>query len=153
MVLDPTSDRDLLMVGIGTGLAPLKGLVQQVARLDVRRRVDLFVVARDVRGLYDLPALQELAAREPWLTVTPVVSEQDPVDGQDGRVEHGPPVDVVLRHGPWGSRDVYLSGARPQVRALRDALVAARVPAQRVKVEEYTPSTWSGTDAEGAPSR
>ena len=156
LVLDPASDRDLLLVGTGTGIAPLKAILEHVVALDVPRRVDLFVGARDVGGLYDLPALQALARQHPWLTLTPVVTGDDPLPEVD-RLQgfegvHGSMADVVLRAGPWSSRDVYLSGARTEVRAVHDALLAARVPAQRVKVEEFTPSTWSGPEAEGAPS-
>jgi NAD(P)H-flavin reductase/hemoglobin-like flavoprotein len=148
MVLDPSSDRDLLLVGIGTGLAPLKALVQQVAGLDIPRRVDLFVGARTQSELYDLPALEAMEQEHPWLHVVLVVTrEEDP----DGDVERGAMADVLVSRGPWSSRDVFLSGARSDVRAIRAALVQARVPEARITVEEFTPSSWSGTD-EGAPS-
>ena len=149
MVLDPDSDRDLLMVGIGTGIAPLKALVEQVGHLDVPRRVDFFVGARTQQGLYDLPALEALEAQHPWLHITCVATrEEDP----EGDLERGAMADVLVRRGPWTSRDVYLSGARADVRAIKEALVQARVPASRIKVEEFTPSSWSGREAEGAPS-
>jgi NAD(P)H-flavin reductase/hemoglobin-like flavoprotein len=149
MVLDPESDRDLLMVGIGTGMAPLKALVEQVSRLEMPRRVDLFVGARSADGFYDLLALRELERHHPWLHVVLVTTRQD---DPEGAVERGAMVDVVLQRGPWSSRDVYLSGAREDVRALKEALVAARVPESRIKVEEYTPSSWSPREAEGAQS-
>jgi NAD(P)H-flavin reductase len=149
MVLDPESDRDLLLVGIGTGMAPLKALVQQVARLEIPRRVDFFVGARSADGFYDLPALRELEQQHPWLHVVLVATRQE--DPQ-GAVERGAMVDVVLSRGPWSSRDVYLSGARDDVRALKEALVQARVAEKRIKVEEFTPSSWSPRDAEGAQS-
>ena len=149
MVLDPESDRDLLLVGIGTGIAPLKALVEQVARLDVPRRVDLFVGARTEPGLYDLPALRDLERTHAWLEVVPVVAQQD---DEDGTRERSAMADVVVARGPWSSRDVYLSGARADVRAIKEALVHARVPERRIKVEEFTPSSWSGPQAEGARS-
>ena len=149
MVLDPESDRDLLLVGIGTGMAPLKALVEQVSRLEVPRRVDMFVGARTEQGLYDRPALEELQARYDWLHVVLVATRDD---DRDGALERGAMADVVLRRGPWTSRDVYLSGARADVRAIKQALVHARVPERRIKVEEFTSSSWSGPEAEGAPS-
>ena len=149
MVLDPESDRDLLLVGIGTGMAPLKALVAQVSRLEVPRRVDFFVGARSADGFYDLPALRELEQQHPWLHVVLVATKQDDPEGD---VERGAMVDVVVQRGPWSSRDVYLSGARADVRALKEALVSARVPEARIKVEEFTPSSWSPSEAEGAQS-
>ena len=149
MILDPVSDRDLLLVGIGTGMAPLKALVEQVSRLEVPRRVDFFVGARSADGFYDLPALRALEEQHPWLHVVLVATRQDDPKGD---VERGAMVDVVLQRGPWSSRDVYLSGAREDVRALKDALVQARVAEKRIKVEEFTPSSWSPREAEGAQS-
>jgi NAD(P)H-flavin reductase/hemoglobin-like flavoprotein len=149
MVLDSESDRDLLMVGIGTGMAPLKALVEQVGRLEIPRRVDFFVGARNSDGFYDLPALRALEEQHPWLHVVLVAPKQDDPAGD---VERGAMLDVVLSRGPWSSRDVYLSGARADVRALKQALLQARVPEARIKVEEFTPSSWSTSEAEGAQS-
>ncbi len=149
MVLDPESDRDILLVGIGTGMAPLKALVEQVARLEVPRRVDFFVGARTTDGFYDLPVLRALEEQHPWLHVTLVATRHDDPKGD---VERGAMVDVVLSRGPWNSRDVYLSGAQEDVRALRQALVEAKVAEKRIKVEEFTPSSWTPREAEGAQS-
>ena len=149
MVLDPASDRDLLLVGIGTGLAPLKAIVQQVAGQDMPRRVDLFVGARTEQQLYDLPALEELDTQHPWLHVTLVVTREDDPAGD---AERGAMADVLMSRGPWSSRDVFLSGARADVRAIKQALVQARVPEARITVEEFTPSSYSSREEEGAPS-
>jgi NAD(P)H-flavin reductase len=149
MVLDPESDRDLLLVGIGTGMAPLKALVEQVARLEIPRRVDFFVGARSADGFYDLDALRELEQQHPWLHVVLVATRQEDLEGD---VERGAMVDLVLSRGPWSSRDVYLSGAQEDVRALKQALVQSKVPERRIKVEEFTPSSWTPSEAEGAQS-
>ena len=146
MVLDPESDRDLLLIGSGTGVAPLKAIVEQVARLDVPRRVELLVGARTARDLYDLPALEQLQDEHPWLTVVPVV-EDGSYDGDSGTLH-----EAAVRRGPWTSRDVYVSGPRSVVRATVQALVDARVPEKRIKVEEFTPSTWSVPGTEGERS-
>jgi NAD(P)H-flavin reductase len=111
--------------------------------------VDFFVGARSADGFYDLPALRRLEQEHPWLHVVLVATRKD--DPQ-GAVERGAMVDVVLQRGPWTSRDVYLSGARQDVRALKEALVRTRVPDRRIKVEEFTPSSWSASEAEGAQS-
>jgi NAD(P)H-flavin reductase/hemoglobin-like flavoprotein len=143
MVLEPESDRDLLLAGGGTGVAPLKALVQQVVAVDVPRRVDLLVGARTARELYDLPALHRLEDDNPWLTVVPVLSEDSPT-GEPGTV-----ADAVLRGGPWNSRDVYVSGSRAMVRSTLAALRQTRVPERRIKVEEFTQSAWAAPKTRG----
>src|SRR3712207_3868042 len=68
--LDRESDRDLLLVAGGMGLAPLKALVDEVARFGPKRRVDLFVGARVENQLYDRADLDRLAAQQPRPAVT-----------------------------------------------------------------------------------
>lgn len=64
---------DLLLLVAGTGWAPVKALVEQVAAEGSRRRVDLYVGARSRSELYDSDAIDKLASSCPWLTVTYVV--------------------------------------------------------------------------------
>src|SRR3712207_8499068 len=59
--LSEESDRDLLLVAGGTGLAPLKALVDQVARQGPPRRVDLFV--RSEEHTSELQSRQYLVCR------------------------------------------------------------------------------------------
>ncbi len=110
IALDPESDRDLLLVAGGMGLAPLKALVDQVARRGPARRVDLFVGARNEDHHYDRADLRRLEEENPWLTVTLAVSED-----KLSSLEQGDVGDVVLRHGPWLSREVYVAGPGPMV--------------------------------------
>ncbi len=134
LTLEPTSERELLMLAGGTGLAPLKALIEQLA-LDgrYRRRVTLLFGARTGRDLYDLPALEELARRLPWLTVVPVLSH-DPWHP----AEQGVVVEAALQHDGWAEHDVYVCGSAPMVAGTREQLLQAGVPAARIRSEDYT---------------
>jgi NAD(P)H-flavin reductase/hemoglobin-like flavoprotein len=129
------SDRDLLLVGGGTGLAPLKALVDQVARHGPQRRVDLFVGARTEERLYDRAALERLDREHPWLTVRTAVSND-----KHSTVEQGDVGDVVLRHGPWRSRDVYVAGTGPMVDDTVGRLAASGVPPEQIRSEVFAAS-------------
>jgi NAD(P)H-flavin reductase len=133
--LDTESDRDLLLVAGGTGLAPLKAIVDQVARYGPERRVDLFVGARTEDGFYDTPALQRLEQQHPWLTVTLAVS-----DDKISSLEHGDVGEVVTRHGPWRSRDVYVAGPPAMVEDTVSRLLSSGVPEERIRTEVFAPS-------------
>jgi NAD(P)H-flavin reductase/hemoglobin-like flavoprotein len=143
LVLDAGSDRDLLLVAGGVGLAPLKALVDQVARRGPARRVDLFVGARIEDQLYDRADLRRLEQEHPWLAVTFAVS-----DDKDSELEHGDIGDVVLRHGPWLSRDAYVAGPAPMVDDTVARLVQHGVPQQRIRSEAFAPSR-PGPDVDG----
>ncbi len=117
MVLDRSAVRDLLLVAGGTGLAPLKALVEDVAAQGGGRRVCLFVGARTEEEFYDLRALTELDRRYPWLAVVPAVSDQPGYAGH-----RGPVVEAVARYGPWTGFEAYVCGPPAMVTASVDRL-------------------------------
>ncbi len=146
MVLDTGSDRDLLMVAGDTGVALMKALIDQVARDGPARRVDLFVGARTEAALYDRADLQRLQQEHPWLTVTSAVSEDE-----TSALEHGAVADVVIRHGPWASRDAYVAGAGGMVDDTVARLVGHGLPERRIRSQVLTPSrSGPGVDEEVA---
>jgi NAD(P)H-flavin reductase/hemoglobin-like flavoprotein len=143
LTLNAESDRDLLLVAGGMGLAPVKALVDQVARQGPPRRVDLFVGARIEDQLYDRADLDRLARENPWLTLTYAVS-----DDKESELEHGDIGDVVVRHGPWLSRDAYVAGPPAMVDDAVGRLVAHGLPADRIRSEVFAPSR-PGPDVDG----
>jgi NAD(P)H-flavin reductase len=143
LALDEDSDRDLLLVAGGTGLAPLKALLDQVIRSGPQRRVDLFIGARTEDAFYDRADLQRLAAEHPWLTVTLAVSE-DPL----APLEQGIVGDVVVRNGPWTSREVFMAGPEPMVEDLVPRLIDSGVKPHRIRTEVFAPSK-QGPDVDG----
>ncbi|MGY1710601.1 globin domain-containing protein [Geodermatophilus sp. SYSU D00758] len=135
LTFDADSDRDLLLVAGGTGLAPLKAVVDHVARIGPLRRVDLFVGSRTEDRIYDRAHLERLAERHGWLTVTFAVSGDDLSSLQQGDVG-----EVVARHGPWTGRDVYVAGPAPMVEDTTKRLLADGVRAERIRSEVFAPS-------------
>jgi NAD(P)H-flavin reductase/hemoglobin-like flavoprotein len=140
LALDTDSDRDLLLVAGGTGLAPMKALVDQVARQGPPRRVDLFVGARAEEDFYDRADLRRLEAEHAWLTVTCAVSRE-----KGSTLEHGDIGDVVLRHGPWTSRDAYVAGNPATVEDTVVRLHQHGVPMARIRTEVFAASRPSPT--------
>ncbi|CCG03743.1 globin domain-containing protein [Blastococcus saxobsidens] len=129
------SDRDLLLVAGGMGLAPLKAMVDQVARQGPLRRVDLFAGFRTEDQIYDRADLEQLAREHPWLSVTFAVS-----DGAASSLVHGEVGDVVRRAGPWSSREVRVAGPEPMVTATVAGLREDGVPERRMSSEVFAPS-------------
>jgi NAD(P)H-flavin reductase/hemoglobin-like flavoprotein len=136
--LDTESDRDLLLVGGGTGWAPLKALVDQVARQGPPRRVDLFLGARTEERFYDLADIRRMEQEHPWLTVVLAVSED-----KASPLEQGDVGDVVMRHGPWTSRDAYVAGSGPMVDDTVGRLTQHGLKLERIHTEVFAPSRQS----------
>lgn len=143
VALDEESDRDLLLIAGGTGLAPMKALIDQVARHGPERRVDLFVGARNEDRFYDLADLERLEKEHAWLSVTLAVS-----DDAQSSLEHGDIGEVVQRHGPWRSRDVYTAGPEAMVSDTVSRLVQSGVREERIRTEVFAPSR-QGPDVNG----
>jgi NAD(P)H-flavin reductase len=135
LALSADSDRDLLLVAGGMGLAPLKALVDQVARHGPPRRVDLFAGFRTEEQIYDLADLRRLEQENPWLTVTFAVSED-----KTSSLEQGEVAEVVLRSGPWLSREVCVAGPAPMVEETVARLRQHGVPPERMSSEVFAPS-------------
>ena len=132
MMLDPRSTRDVLCVGGGTGLAPMKALIEELARWNTSRRAHLFFGTRRRAELYDMPALQRMAARYPWLTVVSCVSNDLDYAGERGELP-----DVLRRYGDWTNHDVYVSGPAPMVRTVVGSLRDTGVPGHRVMYDSF----------------
>jgi NAD(P)H-flavin reductase len=136
LLLDHTDPADLLLLAGGTGLAPMKAVVEEVAS-DVAmgsapRRVDLVVGARRREDLYDLVSLQEMESRLPWFTVVPAVSEETGYAGAGGDA-----VDVALGRGLADGRTVHVCGSREMVHGTLARLREAGVPERSVHFEDF----------------
>ncbi|MFI6597088.1 globin domain-containing protein [Nonomuraea sp. NPDC050536] len=106
LTLNPTTGRNLLLIAGGTGLAPIKAILEHVTRLPVPPWVSLFCGAREPEGLYDLAALRTWAARYSWLNVTPALSDVlDPDMAPSGTAG-----EVVGRYGRWDGYEAYICG-------------------------------------------
>ncbi|GAB3894982.1 hypothetical protein GCM10027612_47080 [Microbispora bryophytorum subsp. camponoti] len=80
----PESDRDLLCVAGGTGLAPLKAVIEHVIASGDRPNIHLLFGVRRASDLYDMPDLVRMETAFPWLRVVPVVSDDPGYDGMRG---------------------------------------------------------------------
>jgi len=128
----PGTRRDVLLVAGSTGLAPLKAIAEQISGLPDPPRVHLLFGARTADGLYDLTDLEKTAARQPWLTVTPVVSHEPGFPGERGLLH-----EVLARGGDWRGHDVYASGPTPMVEATVTQLTALGVPRSQIHLEDF----------------
>lgn len=124
--------RNLLLLAGGTGLAPLKAVVEELAATDQPRRVTLFVGARTQQDLYDLPALELMQQMLPWLRVVPVLSH-DPYHGG----ERGAVAEAALRYDRWHDCDVYACGPDAMIGDTVTRLVAAGTPMDRIHTEDF----------------
>ncbi|UUU32650.1 FAD-binding oxidoreductase [Streptomyces sp. CA-210063] len=123
MTVDHTTDGGLLCLGGGTGIAPIKAIVEDVAEHGRHRPVEVFYGARTGQDLYDLDTLLRLQQSNSWLEVRPVVDRHGLLQLPD----------AIRDHGPWNGYDAYLSGPPGMIRSGVDALKGAGIPSERIR--------------------
>ncbi|MFF3642972.1 globin domain-containing protein [Streptomyces sp. NPDC002564] len=121
MTVDHSSDSGLLCLGGGTGIAPIKALVEDVAEHGRRRPVEVFYGARTDHDLYDIDTMLRLQQSHPWLAVRPIVDQRAQLP------------DAVREYGPWNEYDAYLSGPPGMIRNGVDALRDIGIPEGRIR--------------------
>ncbi|MGC0314992.1 globin domain-containing protein [Kitasatospora acidiphila] len=133
LVLPERPARRVVCVAGGTGLAPIKALVEAMITHNRPLTLHLFVGARYQRDLYDLDALRQLAAGFPRLLLVPVVSDEIGWAGVQGRLP-----EVVPAQGNWQDHEVFLAGPDAMVISMVERLHRGGVPADRLHYELST---------------
>ncbi|MFD7257925.1 globin domain-containing protein [Streptomyces sp. NPDC059874] len=131
MVLDAAVHRELLLVAGGTGLAPIRALVEEVARRGGRHQVDLFLGARTGAELYGVDDMLRMAQRHHWLTIRGAVSHEY-IPGIRGSLPQ-----VLAEYGPWYQHDVFLSGPVEMVVSAGETLTRGGTLPERIHHDPF----------------
>lgn len=130
MTADLSSARDVLCLAGGTGLAPIKAIVEALAYSGMkgkRREIALYAGVRRHRDLYDMADLRELELTYPWLQVIPAVSAEPARDG----VMTGTLSELAVRAG-WPGRDIYVAGPDQMIAKTVRVLKDLGAPPERI---------------------
>jgi len=133
MVLRPTRQRDLLFVAGGTGLAPIRALIEEAARDGIgnAREVTLFIGARTADELYGLDDMLRMSQRYHWLRVRAAVSHERIV-GLEGTLP-----EVLAEFGPWYRHEAYLCGPPQMLGEAVQALRRHGVPPRHIHYDPW----------------
>ncbi|NMH99517.1 flavohemoprotein [Pseudonocardia sp. K10HN5] len=132
--LHPTTDRELLLIAGGTGVAPIKALLTQLVEQGGQRRTQLFLGGRTPDDLYALPELRTLSYTQPWLDIIPVLEHDH---GNTG-AQHGTLADAVTRYGAWVGHDVIVSGSPAMIRATVTQMLVAGTQLDQIHYDPFT---------------
>ncbi len=129
-----TEDQDLLLVGNGTGAAPLLGIVRDAIDVGHRGRIRLFFGSRTREGLYLHDRFDALANAHPNIEYVPCLSGEHVPEGfARGRVH-----DIALARCPElrGHR-VFVAGHPAMVAAVEAAALTAGLDPSEVHADPY----------------
>ncbi len=153
LTIDAAADKDLLMVGGGTGIAPFLALLEDIEQAWLggltTRRVHLVHGARFTWSLYAGDRLRHLA-QYPWFSATEAVSDDPTYLGPRGLVG-----DVAASVTMPGTYDALVCGSPLMVSHTTAALMAGRSVPESISFEEFAITSEPPVEATavGRPTR
>ncbi|MEU6312467.1 globin domain-containing protein [Streptomyces sp. NPDC047014] len=139
-------DRPASLIAAGTGWAPVRALLEELAEHPPDQDVRLFVVARDGAYLYDRPLIDTYAASCRWLAVTYLT----PAPGQHRNQATDRLATALSHRGRWADQDVYLSGPPQFMDETAEVLAGLGVRPDRL-FHDRVPLPGTGSGRGGRP--
>jgi phenol/toluene 2-monooxygenase (NADH) P5/A5 len=128
----PMRTQPILLLGSGTGLAPLKSIVAHIAETGAEHEVVLYHGVGTKDDLYDREWFEAVAAEHDWFTYRPALSRDD-WDGRTGRVPA-----LLAEDYPRASGHVaYICGSPDMVTDTMKALMKARLFPRDIYREDF----------------
>ncbi len=115
------SERPILMVAGGTGLAPVKAILEHIFHVGIERSVQLYWGVRAKRDLYLMGLLNQWDEKYANFSFVPVLSEpaeEDNWQGRTGWVHEA----MIADHADLSDVEVYASGPPPMINALKGVI-------------------------------
>lgn len=135
-------DEPIILIGGGTGLAPLKAMVRHVLESGGPHRMFLYHGARTRADLYDVDYFRDLAQRHPdHLDYRPVLSEESSDGFAQGQVTDAVSADFETCRGYVA----YLCGPPPMVEAALRILMAKRLFPRDIYRENFFDASHNAT--------
>jgi len=130
------SDRDIVFIATGSGLAPIKSMLHQIEREQRPRKTRFFFGARSANDLYYQKELLAWEKTIPNFTYVPTLSrpaEEKPWHGEKGRVTH-----LIEKYIPEGAAvDVYLCGSPAMVDSCVEILKKRGIQEDRIFFDKF----------------
>jgi CDP-4-dehydro-6-deoxyglucose reductase len=132
------SDKPMILLASGTGLAPIKALIEQMRAKGIQREATLYWGCRSLADLYLDDWARQTAEQMPNLRYVPVLSDPKPEDGWTGRT--GLVHLAVMADWPdLSGHQVYACGVPAMVNAAQaDFTQRCNLPADEFLADAFT---------------
>jgi Na+-transporting NADH:ubiquinone oxidoreductase subunit F len=131
------TDREIIFVAGGTGIAPILSILDQMAREEIERKATLFYGANEMRDFYLQDELKTYEDKIPNFTYVPVLAQPKPEDeweGETGLVTE--PLDDRIEDA--SQQEFYLCGSPGMIDAIIDALEPEGLTEDRTFYDKFT---------------
>ncbi|MCB2182066.1 MAG: 2Fe-2S iron-sulfur cluster binding domain-containing protein [Desulfobulbaceae bacterium] len=130
------SEKDMLMIATGSGLAPIRSMLHKIYREGAKRKITLFFGDKKPEDLIYYDELHEFDKTHPSFTYIPTLSrttEEDTWDGEKGRV-----TDLIRKYIPDNSGiEVYICGVPAMVQSCNDLLLQKGIPQENICFDKF----------------
>lgn len=135
------SGRDMLVIGGGAGMAPLRAIIrEELLYRKSGRRIGFWYGARGLKDLLYAAEFDELCARYPNLSWQPVLSEpafSDRWRGRLGNVHAAAGEDLLKRNQSRSECEFYVCGPPPMLTACLQMLRNFGVPESQIFFDDF----------------
>ncbi len=129
-------ERPMIMMGGGTGFAPLKSMIEDLLAHGDNRPIHLFWGARQPEELYHEKLINKWVAQYPHIRYSSAISE--PADSRSQRGFAGYVHEAVIDAYPdLSGHDVYMSGPPAMIDVARHAFIEHEVPPSRLFYDSF----------------
>ncbi len=126
--------RDAIFVATGTGIAPMRSMLEAYLGQDDPRRLTLIFGVRHEHGLLYRDEFEELAQKHPNFRFWPTLTRPEPSwTGRVGRVQSA----MIEAIGPRRDLDVYICGLKAMVDDVRAILKGMGFDRKQIIYEKY----------------
>ena len=129
------SDRGILLIATGSGLAPIRSILYQIRDEKIERKTTVFFGARTKADLFYYDELKGFDESLENVTFIPTLSrpaEEDRWEGEQGRV-----TDLIERYVEDANLDVYICGSPNMVAACEEALTKKGIPKEHIYYDKF----------------
>jgi CDP-4-dehydro-6-deoxyglucose reductase, E3 len=132
-----TSPRPAVMIGGGTGYAPLRAMLRDLLERGDRRRLHLYWGGQSRIDLYEDSILRDWCERYPHFKYTPVLSKPKDTDTWMGRTGWVHSAVLEDYEESLDDLDIYASGPPAMIEAVRHEFIARGLPAQQLFFDSF----------------
>ncbi len=136
-----SSDLDMIFIGGGAGMAPLRSIIRsELLYNSSKRRIDFWYGGRSSKDLFYVDDFDELEAKFANFSWQPVLSEPQEIDdwsGPTGFVHLVARESLLARNQNFSSCEFYICGPPPMLAATRQMITEFGVPESRVFFDDF----------------
>lgn len=130
------NDRDMILVAVGTGIAPILSILNHMQENNIQRKATFFFGAKTPSDLFMLDYFKKLEETLYDFKFVPTLSritEEDNWTGEQGRVNNA--IDKLLADGEH--KEAYLCGNAPMIDSVMKSLMAKGIAEELIYFDKF----------------